>query len=123
MASPSIKDRSWDACIAALTELYGLEDDWDGRGAPAPNPLLLGAALRLAQHLQASGYRAPDRVLPGPTGTVILEWQMEGPYREVEVVETSKARVTEIALGCKPRCEELIWDNTGLRTTNGPGRG
>ena len=79
--------QSWDDLVAQVDRMRGLEEDWDGLGAVAPDHGIVDAAVRLLRAFQADGLtRPPDRAIPGVNGTVILEWYTPGGgYEEVEV--------------------------------------
>lgn len=79
---------TWDREFDNLLRIRQLPDDWDGQGAPAPSTELVDSALVLALHLRQSSLPAPDRIVPGVAGTIVMEWQTKrGRCLELEVVE------------------------------------
>ncbi len=84
---------AWKRTTEALRDLGQLTDDWDGQGAEAPRPATTEGARALAAILETKHDVPPDRVMPGVTGTVILEWQREGWYVEIEVTDRQRADV------------------------------
>jgi hypothetical protein len=82
--------RRWSDVIDELLSLYGLKDDWDGEGTPAPGPALVTAALQLAQQLQQRNAPPPDRAHASVNGTVYLEWYLPSHYIETEVVAADR---------------------------------
>lgn len=88
---------SWDDLIGQVSRMRNLEDDWDGQGAEAPHTSLIDAAIRLLQSLQrAKDCPAPNRVVAGVNGTVVLEWHTPLGYEEIEVVTPSTAEYRSI---------------------------
>jgi hypothetical protein len=84
-ARPRAAPDPWDRIFTDLNAIRRLEDNWDGLGAPAPKPALVGSAFQLAQYFRQEGKPAPSRVVAGLNGTVLFEWQGEGSYTEVEI--------------------------------------
>jgi hypothetical protein len=82
----------WQQAFEELRALSRLRDDWDGLGAHAPSPALLGSAVKVAEWYRASGRPAPSRVVAGTDGAVIIEWQAEGYYADLEIVEPNHAK-------------------------------
>ena len=90
----------WDKVMRELEAMRELEDDWDGLGARGPTAEIIDSAIGLAHLLHGRSMDAPTRVVPGPEGTVILEWQdPDGSYSEVEVVRPFYAEVMAIEPG------------------------
>jgi hypothetical protein len=77
--------RSWDEVIDELLALRGLEDDWDGQGAQAPEPALVDTALSVATDFRAERMPPAARAVAGVNGTVVLEWYSPTTYLEIEV--------------------------------------
>ena len=100
---------SWTAIIDDLLALRLLEDDWDGQGAKAPSTALVDSAIVLSQLFRRQGCLAPSRVVAGVNGTVILEWQADESYFEIEVTTPYEARATRMTPG-QPSEE---WDLSG----------
>ena len=91
---------SWEPAVVSMVELQHLGDNWDGQGARAPTHELLASAIGLAYTLHEQGVDPPTRVVPGPEGSVIFEWQdPDGAYTEVEVVRPLYAEVMLIQPG------------------------
>ena len=78
-------EQSWQSAIDELLRIRNLEDDWDGEGTEAPPPAVVDGAITLAQHLQAKGIPAAERVLAGVNGTIYFEWHSPLGYQEIEV--------------------------------------
>jgi hypothetical protein len=78
---------AWEPAVEKMVEFQNLGDDWDGEGAQAPSEEVLKSAIGLAFTLHQQGVDPPSRVVPGPEGSVIFEWQdPDGTYTEVEIV-------------------------------------
>jgi hypothetical protein len=92
-----------------LAMFRSLEDSWDGAGATAPPSALVESAILLAQFLRGRGYDAPSRVVPGVNGTVLLEWQHDGIYEELEVTEPFRAEAMRAAHGQPAEHWNLTW--------------
>jgi hypothetical protein len=90
----------WEPAVQAMAAFQYLGDDWDGQGARAPSEEVLQSAIGLAYTLHKQGVDPPSRVVPGPEGSVIFEWQdAEGTYTEVEIVAWLVAEVMLIEPG------------------------
>lgn len=94
---------SWQSAIDELLRIRNLNDDWDGEGTEAPPPALVDGAITLAQHLQAEGVPAAERVLAGVNGTIYFEWHTLLGYQEIEVTS--------------PRDAELRWVGNNAEIT------
>lgn len=90
----------WEPAVQKMVAFQHLGDDWDGQGAQAPSEEVLKSAIGLAYTLYQQGIDPPSRVVPGPDGSVIFEWQdPDGTYTEVEVVGWLVAEVMLIEPG------------------------
>lgn len=90
----------WEPAVQKMVAFQHLGDDWDGQGARAPSEEMLKSAIGLAYTLHQQGVDPPSRVVPGPEGSVIFEWQdPDGTYTEVEVVGWLVAEVMLIEPG------------------------
>ncbi len=78
--------RTWAGVIDDLLALRGLEDDWDGQGAPAPEPAVVDTALAVATDFRSAGLEPAHRAVAGVNGTVVMEWFSASMYCEVEVI-------------------------------------
>jgi len=77
----------WDERTDDLLQIRMLEDDWDGLGAQAPDAALVDSAIDLLKMLRdEDNAYPPTRVVAGPTGTIVFEWQVEDTYLEAEIV-------------------------------------
>ena len=91
---------AWEPAVERIVEFQHLADDWDGFGGKAPSRELLESAIALAYAFCKTGMEPPSRVVPGVTGTILLEWQLpDGTYGEVEIVEPFHAEVMMIQPG------------------------
>ncbi len=77
--------RTWNDVIDELLALRGLENDWDGQGAQAPEPALVDTALAAALDFRSSAMPPADRAVAGVNGTVFFEWFSPTKYLEIEV--------------------------------------
>lgn len=90
----------WEPAVHKMVAFQSLGDNWDGQGAQAPSEEVLKSAIGLAYTLYEQGVDPPSRVVPGPEGSVIFEWQApDGTYTEVEVVRWLVAEVMLIEPG------------------------
>jgi hypothetical protein len=90
----------WAPAVIKLVEFQFLADDWDGQGALAPSHDMLASAIGLAYTLHQQEIEPPSRVVPGPEGSIIFEWQEpDGTYTEVEIVRPFHAEVMSIEPG------------------------
>jgi len=90
----------WELAVQTVIQFQQLGDNWDGQGAPGPSPELLASAIGLASLLNEQGVAPPSRVVPGPEGSVIFEWQEpEGMYTEIEIDRPLHAEVMWIEPG------------------------
>lgn len=80
----------WDEVIDRLLAARGLDDDWDGQGAVAPDAAVIHRAIRFAQDRARAGVQPPDFAIPTVNGTVVFEWHGSAEYVEYEVVATGQ---------------------------------
>jgi hypothetical protein len=93
-------DGGWDKTAKELEALRDIKDNWDDAGAVPPASPVVQSAIGLANLLRARGMEPPARVVAGPDGCVILEWQgRDGSYCEVEVVGLFQAEVMLVEPG------------------------
>jgi hypothetical protein len=77
---------SWEPAVQKIVGFQHLGDDWDGFGALAPTREVLESAIGLAHCFLDDGVDPPHRVVAGPGGEVVFEWQdPDGTYTEVEI--------------------------------------
>jgi hypothetical protein len=75
----------WRKPLDTLDQISRLQDDWDDDGAVAPSPQLVASTRELLHDLRGRQFPAPTRVGAGPNGTILLEWQKDLNYFEIEV--------------------------------------
>ncbi len=108
---PAAEAGPWQYAIQKIIGFQHLEDDWDDSGAKAPSRELLDSAVALACAFCKTGVEPPSRVVPGVTGTILLEWQLpDGTYGEVEIVRPLYAEVMMIQPGRPPKLWTLPTD-------------
>lgn len=94
---------SWEHAVRELDGYRTLTDDYDGQGAKAPAPDTFDAAADLVRDLRRNGVPAPSSVVPGPNGSVNLEWDYaDGVSASVEVTDPHEADVFLLAPGRQP---------------------
>ncbi|HBI42606.1 MAG TPA: hypothetical protein DDY78_07065 [Planctomycetales bacterium] len=78
-------------CLKELESLFDLQDDWDGEGSAAPDPVNVRSAKRLLELAYQSGnFPSPPQIAPGGNGEVILAWREGDLYLEAELVALGK---------------------------------
>lgn len=76
----------WAQWFENLLSIRSLQDDWDGDGADAPTPEVVDAASRFLNAIRRSKqFPVPNRIVPSPNGTVVIEWQLPNIYIEAEI--------------------------------------
>jgi hypothetical protein len=83
---------SWERTIKEIMALSRLGDDWDGLGALAPTAAVLDSATAVVKWHQANGSPEPTRVVAATDGGVIIEWQHDDFYADVEITKPYHAR-------------------------------
>lgn len=78
--------RQWSQCLHQLKSLRALKRNWDDAGAPPVPRLLSDFVQGLLEQAHTDGRVPPSRVVPTPSGTISIEWQLPNLYVEVEVV-------------------------------------
>ncbi len=82
----------WKERTDDLLRIRGVERDWDGLGAEAPDAALVDSAIDLLKELHsADELPPPTRIVATPGGTVLFEWQYDDGYEEAEIVEPYRA--------------------------------
>jgi hypothetical protein len=88
---PLSGEARWREVMDRLRSFERLEENWDGFEANPPSAALIESTALLAQELKARGAPPPSRVVPGKNGSVVLEWQKQGAYAEIEVCQPGYA--------------------------------
>ncbi|MGH6635282.1 MAG: hypothetical protein ACRED0_03810 [Gammaproteobacteria bacterium] len=76
----------WESCLDNLSQMLALRDNWDGEGALVPIRDTVLSLSDLLQQLQSCLWPPPARVVVGPNGEVVVEWQQAGGYLELEAL-------------------------------------
>lgn len=77
----------WVKSESDLKSIRRYREDWDGFGSPAPDPILVDAAIRFLGKLRKDGiFEPPFRVALSPNGSICIEWQSKEEYVEAEIV-------------------------------------
>lgn len=85
---------NWSSIERELLALRRLEDDWDGLGALAPVPEIVDSALTFINETrEMTPSRPPNRVLAGPLGEIVFEWQSSGSIVEAEIEKVGVAEI------------------------------
>lgn len=79
----------WVAAESQARELLSLGDNWE-EGAVATNVRALHISLLLMARLRNLGLPPPTRMVPTWDGHVVIEWQGDGTYTQVEVTATGE---------------------------------
>lgn len=109
---PGMPD-AWSERFDELSDIRCLEDDWDGMGAEAPSAELVGSAIELAKRLRRGRDNdPPSRIVAGPAGTVLFEWQSSGCYQEIEIVEPYQGEWMGERSGCPNDHAVLRWSRS-----------
>ena len=87
MSSPEARSfQNWNAIEMDLLALRRLEDNWDDLGALAPAPELVDSALVFMKMMHDENPSIPpNRVVAGPLGEIVFEWQRLGLVVEAEI--------------------------------------
>jgi hypothetical protein len=87
----SAMENRWDQSLSSVENLRGLEDDWDGQGARAPEVANLNQASAWINEMRHWRHALPPtRVSPGTLGEVIFEWRGESFYLVAEVASPTQ---------------------------------
>jgi hypothetical protein len=81
---------AWEKIEGTLRGMRRLKDGWDGAGAEAPRREVVDSAISFLRELRERGTPRPSRVVASPNGAVVIEWQMDGTYREAEIAEPER---------------------------------
>jgi hypothetical protein len=91
---------AWNELIDELFRIRNLQDDWDGEGTEAPDPMVVDWAISLAHRLKALEYQPADRVLASVNGTIYFEWHtLPYEYQEIEVTSPVDIEVRRVQRG------------------------
>jgi hypothetical protein len=81
------KRSRWEQCRRQLEVIRALPEDWDDAGARTISSAIVDCALELLNRWLNEPFAMPSRVVPSPTGSVVLEWQVGNLYSEAEVTD------------------------------------
>ena len=110
MTSPESRVlQGWALADDKLLALRNLADNWDDLGALAPTPELVDSAITFFRSLRAlDDIFPPNRVLAGPMGEIVFEWQSPGVVLEVEIERPGVAEFYRKEVGRPPE----MWDQS-----------
>ena len=77
---------SWDHVVRGLCHLRLLQDNWDGEGSRAPSLATVRRAVRTAELLASHSYPAPTTATATRAGGILITWEDDPVYREIEIV-------------------------------------
>jgi hypothetical protein len=75
----------WNRVSERILEISNLKDDWDGAGAIGVPDEIVNTAWMLFTYLRHAGGGPPDRIVPGPDGSILFEWQYGNVYLEADI--------------------------------------
>ncbi len=99
----------WEVILQNLRKMLNLRDDWDGEGAKAPARSSILSIIDLLHQLEQRDGPAPSRVVAGPAGEVVVEWQRAGNYLELEVLEPFVGEWMFEDSGAAPKHYGMTW--------------
>lgn len=77
---------TWNDVIEHVRGFGRLEADWNGYGAAAVPPEMIGWAVDCATHFLRDRFPVPDAIYPFPDGNVVFEWYEDKKLvRQIEV--------------------------------------
>lgn len=98
----------WKRTLTALARLPR-ENDWDGEGAPAPDPDVIRSVELLLERLRHASAEPPSRILALPDGGVLIEWQSGKVRIEIEVCIPFEGEEMVVQEGQAPAHRTLRW--------------
>lgn len=90
-SSDFAEESEWRARFEDLGQIGELQPNWDGEGADVPGRMVLLSVEALLRRMYAQQETPPSRIVATPDGTVVIEWQYLGAYRECEIADSGKA--------------------------------
>ena len=121
----------WSNCIDDLKRIRRYRDNWDQLGSPAADPTIVDAAIAFVIAMRAENRDFPPlRASLSSDGSVCIEWQSSGLYREAEVsapdriewVESLRGRPTQHWVEHLPMEERSDgWRGVGEQTVGAVG--
>jgi hypothetical protein len=88
-----IDGESWNLTISSIEQMLWIGDDWDGANGKSPSEAVINSAVRYAARLRDQGQPPPVRTVPTGAGSVIMEWQSENAYCQIEISRPGIAEV------------------------------
>jgi hypothetical protein len=96
----------WRQARRKLVELRRLKANWDGLGGEASDPAVVDWAVEYLSSLGSRGPMAPpDRIILGPDGAVVIEWQVGGERIQAEICEVGRVEW----MHSRPRGSAIHW--------------
>lgn len=89
----------WWRCYERLQKIRAYEFDWNDEGANPPGLELTGLAEAVLHHLQANNQRPLDSCFATNEGHVIISWEAEQHYFELEVDAKLRCTARQLAKG------------------------
>lgn len=73
--------------VKQLSAIQNLSEGWDSRGAARPDVNVVKSALALLEKLYGAADIPKPHINPTPSGGVQLDWESEGRYFEIELID------------------------------------
>ncbi len=105
--------KNWMNAESKLLEIEELDENWDGDDAIAPSQDIVKSVyqfLSLLKEDKTLYNNPPARILPTIEGGILIEWQINSSYYEVEVEEPYKAEYMSVSENDDVYHAELKWE-------------
>ncbi len=91
----------WDRCFESISSIRKYEFDWNDEGADPPRTEVVSLALSLAKTLRAMNEPAPSRCFATDEGSIIIAWDNDFAYFELEIDEFLRCVARQLLPGAK----------------------
>ena len=98
----------WDRCFESISAIRKYTFDWNDEGADPPKTEVISLALKLAKTLRSMSEPAPTRCFATDEGSIIIAWDDESAYFEVEIDEYLRCVARQLLPGAKHATSALL---------------
>jgi len=78
----------WRQIFRDVRSLAALRLNWDGYDATPPTQQVINRIMELLNSCRQAHVAPPCRVAASPAGSIVVEWRMNGTYREAEISDS-----------------------------------
>jgi len=109
--SDSVVD-NWASTERSLSDLFKMDDNWDGEGADAPKFEIIKTAYQLLISMQNQNQPSPTQISATLTGGIVVYWRLDDVHIEAEINEPNIVEWMQTEPNEQPKYWDSIFNNS-----------